>query len=184
MNKNITQFIETVVNDYNNFPLIDYDEIAQTFVNKYIDYANKIKSVYEISNWLIDEHILINDFWDKIIAITNHQDKYDLICQIIIDYYSFTAKHIDSIYQTIDMNDYINVDNSKHLFYVINFFESNKLISREALNNIELFFFLYNETANFNLLNRLKTRYIYPLTDAINEYLISNIIIQDKKEII
>lgn len=181
MNKyqNITQLIEVIVNNYNNFPLVDYDEIAQIFVNKYIEQAKKIKSRYDISNWPIDENILIDEFWDNVVIATASRNEYDLICQMIMDYYSPIVKHTDSIYQIINITDY----NSKHLYYDINFFENNETISWETLNNIELFFFLYNETSNFNLLNRLKTRYIYPLMDAIKEYLIENIVIQDRRAV-
>ena len=177
MNKNISQFIEITISNYNNFPLIDYDAIAEKFINKYIDLINKIKLHYDIANWPMDENMLINEFWTNVLTITNNQTEYDLICQIIIEYYFPIAKHINSIHQIID----IDVNDNKYQFYDINFFESDNSISQEALNNIQLFFSLYKETDNFSLLNRLEARYIYPLTDAINEYLIDAIVIQNKK---
>lgn len=163
----LNQFIKIVLNNYNYFPLIDYDTIAKNFVIQYSDYINKIKF-----DSAVDETILIDQFWNYIMEVTNNQTQSDLICQIIYDYYIDSTMHTNNIYQIVN----IKIDNNDYLFYDINFFDSHDIISQESLNNIQLFFLIYSKTNNLNLANRLKARYIYPLIDTINEYFIDSIL--------
>jgi len=178
-NQLIIRFIDIIVNNWNNFPLIDYDNVAQHFINQYNYLIVKTKSRFEISNWPIDEHILIDEFWNNVVNATSSRTEYDVICKLIYDYYSPSAKHLDN--KSINKVINLTVNNSNQCFYDIDFFAVNDCyISYEILNNIQLFFEMYKDTVNINLINRLKSRYIYPLVDIINEIIINNIINEEE----
>ena len=174
-NQSITKFINIVTNNWNNFPLIDYDEIAQFFINKNIHLVNKILFHKEISNWPTDEHILINKILDIISSTTANQTEYDITFQLIFDYY-FPRPSLN--YKFINQIINVNINSVDYKFYDINFYNTDYyFMSQEMLNNIHLLFLIYKETKDTTLLSRLKSRYIYPLRDTINEVIVNTFLI-------